>query len=62
MKVRQQETSFCEQKEAKKLFYSGACGGSAALPHHQARFKKSFWVLFSKSTAYFFAIVLNLNA
>jgi hypothetical protein len=50
--------SFCEQKEgaaprgAKKLFDSGAWGGSPALPHHRTRFKKSFWVLFSKSTAW----------
>jgi hypothetical protein len=65
--------SFCEQKEAKKLFQPGAWGGSLVLPHHKTRIKesflsvsedeahelpnppdqiqKSFWVLFSKSTA-----------
>jgi hypothetical protein len=48
--------SFCEQKdcpsgEAKKLYDSGAWEWAMPLPHHRAGFKKSFWVLFSKSTA-----------
>jgi hypothetical protein len=39
-------TSFCEQKAAKKLFYSGPW--AVAVPTPQAQSHKSFLVLFFK--------------
>jgi hypothetical protein len=34
--------SFCEQKEAKKLYDSVTGSEAPALPHHQARIKNSY--------------------
>jgi hypothetical protein len=38
-----EETSFCEQKEAKKLYESGAGSLAPALPHHRTSMKESFY-------------------
>jgi hypothetical protein len=34
--------SFCEQKEAKKLYDSGVWGVAPSLPHHRTSIKESF--------------------
>jgi hypothetical protein len=44
--LRQGSTSFCEQKEAKKLFYSGPRALARSTPMSQS--KKSFLLLFFK--------------
>jgi hypothetical protein len=49
IKVSAEETSFCEQKETKKLFYSAAWVEVLALPYHRARFKKVFRCFFQKA-------------
>jgi hypothetical protein len=41
-------TSFCEQKEAKKLFNSGTKPEAPSAPHARARGTGSFWFFFSK--------------
>jgi hypothetical protein len=38
----QGSSSFCEQKEPKKLYYSGAWCEAPALPHHRARIKNAY--------------------
>jgi hypothetical protein len=42
-------TSFCEQKEAKKLYDTGAGARAPALPHAQARLTKVFARFFQKA-------------
>jgi hypothetical protein len=39
-------TSFCEQKEAKKLFYAGAGRGHGQCKRHRPRDSKNFWFFF----------------
>jgi hypothetical protein len=41
--------SFCEQKEAKKLFESGAWDVATALPHPGTSIKKVFACFFQKA-------------
>jgi hypothetical protein len=51
-------TSFCEQKEAKKLFDSGGWELAPALPNHRTRCKKVFWFFFAKKNCFFLSLLL----
>jgi hypothetical protein len=43
------KTSFCEQKEAKKLYESGVWEWAMAVSRHRARCKKVFGCFFQKA-------------
>jgi hypothetical protein len=51
--VKQGKASFCEQKEAKKLFYAGSWALSPTMPiaQHKKKFLRRF---FQKAAAFFY--------
>jgi hypothetical protein len=60
-KGREVSTSFCEQKEPKKLFYTGVWVFATASSNGTVQSSKSFLVLFFKKELLAFALNLRIK-